>query len=101
MTKAIKIPLNWWQHITIVGGPHREVGPGAGMFGVKMAAEINSDCLVDIPTQDYHVPDKYLLEKGLTKAVCLALCGMLCTWAAWEALVVPACSLPVCASRSA
>jgi len=51
----------------IVGGPYR-VKPD-GFFGVKMAKEINHPCNIDIPTEDFSVPDKEDLDRGIRQAL--------------------------------
>ncbi|MGI4991054.1 protein-tyrosine phosphatase family protein (plasmid) [Halobacteriovorax sp. GFR7] len=37
--------------------------------GVKMAAEINLECTIDIPTRDFDVPDMETFSKGITQAL--------------------------------
>lgn len=69
----LQIPLNGRQYFTVVGGPFRDCPPS--MKGVKMAAEVKMDCAVDIPTQDFKVPDRLLLYRGLHKAVGLMIEG--------------------------
>jgi len=70
---TLQIPLTGRQHFVVTGGPFREC-PDT-MWGVKMAAEIEKPCAVDIPTRDFHVPDRLLLYRGLEKAVDLVLAG--------------------------
>jgi hypothetical protein len=65
--------VNSRQYFVVTGGPFRECP--ANMSGVKMAAEIKATCAVDIPTQDFRVPDRKLLYRGLNKAVELVLAG--------------------------
>jgi hypothetical protein len=73
MLGTIRVPVNKRQYFVVAGGPFRECPPT--MKGVKMAAEIKQECAVDIPTQDFRVPDKKLLYKGLNKALDLMLAG--------------------------
>lgn len=49
------------------GGPYRELP--FDMFGVKMAVEIKEPCNVDIPTQDFNVPEVSDLRAGVVKAL--------------------------------
>lgn len=53
---------------TVTGGPARACR-GVNMILVKMAAEVDRDCHIDIPTQDFNTPPPELLSKGLEKAV--------------------------------
>ena len=57
----------------LVGGPYR-MKP-SHMHGVKMAVEIDAPCDVSIPTEDFSVPDKDDLRRGLQKAVHMILDG--------------------------
>lgn len=50
----------------IHGGPYRN--KPKKMFGVKMAKEIDRPCDVDIPTEDFSVPDKKVMAWGLFHA---------------------------------
>jgi hypothetical protein len=52
---------------TLFGGPYTE--KPKGMFGVKMAAEINKPCDINIPTPDFHVPDTNILLNGMARTV--------------------------------
>jgi len=52
---------------TVVGGPY--INKPDFAFGVKMAAEINLPCDVSVPTNDYSVPDKEQLRRGLIKTL--------------------------------
>lgn len=70
--RSINIILNGESH-TVYGGPYRQV-PG-GMEGVKMAAEIDMPCRVDIPTVDFSVPDMHEFRQGLKKALVLMVMG--------------------------
>lgn len=51
------------EDITVVGGPYR--ARPANMYGVKMAAEINLPCDMDIPTEDFSTPDHDELLGGV------------------------------------
>lgn len=73
MLGQLKIAVNKRQYFVVTGGPFADCPPS--MKGVKMAKEINKPCAVDIPTQDFHVPDRKLLYKGLNKALDLMLAG--------------------------
>lgn len=50
---------------TVYGGPYRECPNNWNWFGVKMAAEIQMPCEVDIPTEDFNVPEVGDLHIGL------------------------------------
>lgn len=54
----------------IVGGPYRS--KPAECYGIKMAEEINADCVISIPTEDYCVPDTGRLVAGLYCGIVLA-----------------------------
>src|SRR5271166_4838953 len=54
----------------IVGGPYR-LKP-SNYYGIKMAEEINSDCVISIPTRDFDVPDTGRLIAGLYCGITLA-----------------------------
>ena len=79
MTKAkiglgsLKIPLKGWKYYLVYGGPYRDIP--FNMYGVKMAEEIHTPCMVDIPTRDFQTPNVKTLSKGLEKAVTLLLEG--------------------------
>jgi hypothetical protein len=51
---------------TIHGGPYMAKHPS--LFGVKMAAEIDRACQVDIPTRDFDVPPVEIMKAGMRKA---------------------------------
>lgn len=70
---TLKIKLNKRQYFVVTGGPYNDCP--AEMKGVKMAEEIKRACAVDIPTQDFKVPDRRVLYRGLSKAVTLLLAG--------------------------
>jgi hypothetical protein len=69
----IQIAVSKRQYFVVTGGPFMECPPT--MKGVKMAAEIKQACAVDIPTQDFKVPDRKTLYRGLNKALDLVLAG--------------------------
>lgn len=54
-------------HTNVYGGPFR-VCPDY-MFSVKMAEEINAECSVSVPTEDFNVPEISDLRKGVVKAL--------------------------------
>lgn len=73
MLGQLQIPLNKRQFFVVTGGPFMECPKS--MKGVKMAKEIKQECAVDIPTQDFQVPDRKLLYRGLAKALDMMLAG--------------------------
>ena len=73
MLGQIQIPIGKRQFYVVTGGPFMECP--STMKGVKMAKEIRKDCAVDIPTQDFQVPDRLTLYRGLDKALDLMLAG--------------------------
>ena len=73
MLGQIQIPIGKRQFYVVTGGPFMECP--STMKGVKMAKEVRKDCAVDIPTQDFHVPDRLTLYRGLDKALDLMLAG--------------------------
>ena len=52
------------------GGPYRN--KPANYYGIKMAEEINADCVINIPTRDFDVPDTGRLIAGLYCGITLA-----------------------------
>lgn len=63
---------------TIFGGPFRSKPGefnGKPLRGVKMAAEIGLPCDVNVPTEDFNVPEIDALKSGLRQAVNLLLDG--------------------------
>lgn len=58
----------------IVGGPYNQKPPY--FYGIKMAEEIQRDCVISIPTRDYHVPDTGRLLAGLYAGISLAQQGV-------------------------
>jgi protein-tyrosine phosphatase len=52
--------------VPVCGGPYAD--KPEGFYGVKMAAEIDRPCEVDVPTVDFQVPDVKTLKAGLLKA---------------------------------
>lgn len=52
---------------TIQGGPY--MAKPAHKAGVKMAAEINLFCTIDIPTEDFSIPDVQVFKRGLVRAI--------------------------------
>lgn len=51
----------------LYGGPY--INKPDGMIGVKMAAEINRSCEIDIPTKDFNVPNVNELKYGIASAL--------------------------------
>ena len=60
----LPIPIGNEVHI-LMGGPYRN--KPTHFYGVKMAAEINEPCHIDIPTRDFDVPDMKLMVRGVTE----------------------------------
>lgn len=54
----------------LVGGPYNSKPDR--FYGIKMAAEIQKDCVISIPTADYNVPDTGRLMAGLYAGITLA-----------------------------
>jgi hypothetical protein len=50
-------------NVAVFGGPYRQAPED--MPGVKMAAEIDAPCAVDIPTRDFDVPQRDDMVDGL------------------------------------
>jgi hypothetical protein len=57
----------------ILGGPYRK--KPSHYYGIKMAEEINADCVISIPTRDFSVPDSGRLLAGLYSGITLAQQG--------------------------
>lgn len=57
----------------IVGGPYMRKPPS--FYGIKMAEEVNCDCVISIPTRDFSVPDAGRLLAGLYAGIALAQQG--------------------------
>lgn len=55
--------------IVVFGGPYRDYSPVNNVIGVKMAAEIRKPCLVDIPTDDFSVPEHENMVAGMIKSL--------------------------------
>jgi len=55
------------------GGPYLKIP--RGMTGVKMAAEINAPCEVNIPTKDFNVPALKDMQEGLLATITYILEG--------------------------
>jgi len=58
----------------ISGGPYREIPKG--FAGVKMAREIDAPCYIDVPTQDFSVPDMGKFTDGVQQALLVAISGV-------------------------
>lgn len=54
----------------LYGGPYKN--KPKEFYGIKMAEEINADCVISIPTADYCVPDTGRLLAGLYCGIALA-----------------------------
>jgi hypothetical protein len=54
----------------LVGGPYRN--KPKDFYGIKMAEEINADCVISVPTRDFSVPDTGRLIAGLYCGISLA-----------------------------
>jgi hypothetical protein len=67
MLGKLSLPLRKNRNYTILGGPFVDHIPGT--IGVKMAAEIQRPCHINIPTRDYQTPDPEDLRNGLINAV--------------------------------
>ena len=68
---TLVIPVTRWKSVTIIGGPYFD--KPEGMYGVKMAVEIEKPCDYDIPTKDFQVPDDWTLRDGVVVAMAYAL----------------------------
>lgn len=55
----------------ITGGPY--YGKPAGALGIKLAQEIQADCHVDIPIQDFNVPTQKEMEVGVIQSLSLII----------------------------
>jgi len=67
---AYYMPVLWGRKQLVMravcGGPYKD--KPAGFFGVKMAAEIDLPCDVDVPTKDYSTPTVQIMQHGLLAA---------------------------------
>ena len=66
---SLKLPLWLGKHYTIFGGPYYDKINYQHLHGVNMAEEIKRPATVEIPTQDFSVPNKAVLDKGLKEVV--------------------------------
>jgi hypothetical protein len=57
----------------VTGGPYLHRLPGYA--GVKLAAEIDAECAINLPTEDFSVPDVEQCERALAAAIALAAAG--------------------------
>ena len=73
MRGFISLPAFRGSEFRLYGGPYLRMPKG--MVGVKMAAEINAPCVVDIPTRDYSTPGVQLMADGLYDTVAHILSG--------------------------
>lgn len=70
-----EVPFGTADHgitVTFFGGPYRRSTPERRVVRVKMAAEINMDFDVSVPTADFSTPDPRVLEKGILDAITMA-----------------------------
>lgn len=70
---SLKLPLWLGSHHVIYGGPYKN--KPEGLLGVKMAQEIRAAAAISIPTRDFSVPDRGVLDTGMGTAVRLILAG--------------------------
>jgi len=73
MRGYVSLPAFRGSEYRFYGGPYLQ--KPAKMVGVKMAAEIKAQCVVDIPTRDYCTPGLEHMQKGLRETVELILSG--------------------------
>lgn len=59
--------------VVFTGGPYRHRPPG--LYGIKMAAEIDLPCHFDIPTVDFQTPDREVLYQNILSVAGKALTG--------------------------
>lgn len=57
----------------LMGGPY--VNKPAHYYGVKMAAEIDKPCHIDIPTRDFNIPDEKVFLRGIVEGYVRMLKG--------------------------
>jgi len=62
----VVMPLGW-RGRKIIGGPYRK--RPKTHFGVKMAAEINEPCDVDVPTRDFCTPHPVTLQMAIEQTL--------------------------------
>lgn len=69
----LRLPIN----ATVYGGRYYEAPAKdvPGFTRVKMAKEIGLPCDIDIPTVDFHVPPRELMQRGLRKMVLALIRG--------------------------
>lgn len=76
MLGTLILPLRKGREFTVIGGPFTMHQDRYAMcIGVKMAAEINRQCDINIPTIDFSVPSLEHLDVGLERAVDAILNG--------------------------
>jgi hypothetical protein len=79
MLGYLKLPVSGNQYFTVVGGPYLQ--KPIGVTGVKMAEELpfrdDGSMEIDIPTEDFSVPNKEKLLGGLESAIDRILTGEL------------------------
>lgn len=67
MLGTLRLNLSAKSYYTVTGGPFRDAAPG--YTSVKMAAEIDLPCDIDIATEDFSVPPRGPAMRGLISAI--------------------------------
>lgn len=75
MLGQLKLPVTKNTYFTVTGGPSFDAENYPDHIFVKMAAEINVECDISVPTVDFSVPPLDLLDSGVNKAVTALLMG--------------------------
>lgn len=70
---TLPLPFSRGRFFSVMGGPYP--ARPKGYLGVKMAAEIQLPCLIDIPTRDFQTPDQQAVTSGLIFAINCILQG--------------------------
>jgi len=65
---ALLITMPSGNQALIIGGPYYNK-PDSNFVGVKMAVEVDMPCDINVPTEDFSVPDVQVLRRALIKAV--------------------------------
>lgn len=69
LSAGMPVTVGPWSGM-IYGGPYRKYIPGQRrLIGIKMAAELDCPCDINIPTEDFSVPDVQDMGRGLIGAV--------------------------------